>query len=61
MAVAEGAPRRISQLETQVQILTGKATAAGTLFPHDTCYGPAASLVKDRIHTHSYYGVSFSR
>lgn len=46
-AVAEDAQRRISELEAQVKILTGKATAAGTLhfplplrrtqrFPHDT-------------------------
>ena len=30
-AVAEDAQRRISELEAQVKILTGKATAAGTL------------------------------
>ena len=30
-AVAEDAQRRISELEAQVKILTGKATAAGTV------------------------------
>ncbi len=46
-AIAEDAQRRISELEAQVKILTGKATAAGTLplpfllrrtqcFRHDT-------------------------
>ena len=34
IAVAEDAQRRIFELEAQVKILTGKATAAGTLhFP----------------------------
>ena len=33
---AENAQRRISELETQVKILTGKATAAGT-FPSSLC------------------------
>ena len=35
--VAEDAQRRIAELETQVKILTGKATAAGTFFS-SVCY-----------------------
>ena len=45
-AVAEDAQRRISELEAQVKILTGKATAAGTLpFLSFSCLSPTAFVI----------------